>query len=83
MQVADRAVEMLKPYKDKLDWDGAFSVVSSYDRTRTEKLGILLYVMLCYVMLCYFPSFYLISFYLKLSDLISSHLVLLYLNLSY
>ena len=46
MQVADRAVEMLKPYKDELDWDSAFSIVSAYDRTRTEKLGILLYVML-------------------------------------
>ena len=62
MQAADRAVEMLKPYKDELDWDGAFSVVSSYDRTRTEKLGVLLYEMLCY-----FPLFNLI-----LSHFISS-----------
>ena len=62
MQVADRAVEMLKPYKDELDWDGAFSVVSSYDRSRTEKLGILLYVMLRYVILFCFSSFNLISY---------------------
>jgi hypothetical protein len=48
IQAADRAVEMLKPYKDELDWDGAFSVVSAYDRTRTEKLGILLHVILFY-----------------------------------
>lgn len=39
LEVADKAKNFLEPFETRLDWEGAFSLVSSYDPTRTAKLA--------------------------------------------
>ena len=57
-----KAEEMLKPFKDTLDWDSALALVSTYDKARAEKLGIYLHFV-CHCLLLHLLIAELISLF--------------------